>query len=85
MACNKNHRYLEEFRDLPNAQDDVNNDRHKCAGCAYVQGILDALNGRPKAATLSESIPDSQAGQVRHKDAYKAYELGYAHGIRINT
>lgn len=83
MACSKKHRYLPDYNTLPIAQDDIKNDRHKCAGCAYVEGLKDSLNNKPIATTLSQSIPESQAGTVRHKDAYEAYKLGYAYGEKI--
>jgi hypothetical protein len=83
MLCSKSHRYLPEWRQLPDAQDDMQNDRHKCAGCAYLEGLKDALNGSHQAQSLSSGIPESQAGTVRHKDAYQAYKLGYQYGLMI--
>jgi hypothetical protein len=53
MLCSKSHRYLREWEQLPDAQDDMQNDRHKCAGCAYLEGLKDALNGSPQAQSLS--------------------------------
>jgi hypothetical protein len=85
MICSKNHRYLPEFSNLPDAQDNTQNDRHKCAGCAYVEGIKDALNGSQKSLTLNTNIPVSQAGTVRHKDAYLAYCKGYEYGEHISS
>lgn len=32
--CNKQHRYLEGFNELPEAQDNRNGGRHICAACA---------------------------------------------------
>ena len=46
MICNKKHRYLPEYSDLPYAQDDQYGDRHICAGCAYEEGLNDGLAGR---------------------------------------
>jgi len=83
MPCSKSHRYLPEWGQLPDAQDDMQNDRHKCAGCAYLEGLKDALNGSPQAQSLSPGIPESQAGTGRHKDAYQAYKMGYQNGLRI--
>jgi len=80
MACSKQHRYLPQWEDLSPAQDDTKKNRHKCAGCAYVEGLKDALNGNPEAQELSQNIPESQAGTVRHKDAYEAYKEGYNYG-----
>ena len=85
MICSKEHRYFQKFGNLPDAQDDNNNDRHKCAGCAYVDGLKDSLNNKPMATSLSANIPESQAGTVRHKDAYEAYKLGYAYGEEIKN
>lgn len=80
MICKKDHRFLEEFKDLPDAQDNKQNDRHKCCGCAFLAGLKDALTGRKVAATLDKDIPESQAGSGRHKDAYAAYQKGYQTG-----
>jgi hypothetical protein len=81
----KGHRYFTQWDNLPDAQDNVKNDRHKCAGCAYVEGIKDALNHRSMSPQLNPAIPDSQAGTVRHKDAYEAYKLGYQEGQLIDS
>ncbi|MDD5022330.1 MAG: hypothetical protein PHR82_09420 [Endomicrobiaceae bacterium] len=85
MICSKKHRYLPDFTKLSDAQDDTNNDRHKCAECAYVEGIKDSLNNNPMAISLNPNIPESQAGTVRHKDAYEAYKLGYKYGEDIKN
>ena len=85
MTCNKNHRYLPEFDSLPDSQANTENDRHKCAGCSYVLGLKDALNGQPKQNTLPKAILDSQAGSVRHKDAMSAYDMGYQRGSELNS
>lgn len=79
MSCNKNHRYYPQFLDLTPAQDNQTGGRHKCAGCAYVDGLNDALNGMQRRQDLSY-LPESQAGTVRHKDAMQAYLEGYAFG-----
>lgn len=47
MICKKKHRYLDEYERLSNAQDNKNGDRHICAGCAYEEGLRDALSGYP--------------------------------------
>lgn len=86
MACNKNHRYLDSLMEnFENNQGDNHNERHKCAGCAYVDGLKDALNGTSKKTQLDASIPESQAGATRHKDAWVAYEAGYAYGRKIDS
>lgn len=83
-TCNKQHRYLQWFNSLPEAQDDRNGGRHICAGCAYVEGLKDALQGNPHQTNLSH-LPDSQAGTVRHKSAIEAYNLGYQYGKKIDS
>lgn len=84
MICNKQHRYLEEFQDLPDAQDNENGGRHICAGCAYEEGLKDGLDGNPRKNDFSH-LPFSQAGTVRHKSAKEAYNLGYNTGRRTST
>ena len=82
--CQKSHRYLQEYSELAYSQDDQKGARHKCAACAYVEGLRDALNGHAKKTDLSH-LPDSQAGTVRHRDAMEAYEEGYGYGRRLNS
>ncbi len=41
--CRKHHRYLEEFNELPEAQDNKYGGRHICAACAYKESVNDAL------------------------------------------
>lgn len=78
-TCNKQHRFLEDFKVLDISQDNQRDGRHKCAGCAFVEGMKDALSAREMKQDLTGlNIPDSQAGTVRHKDAYEAYKKGYA-------
>lgn len=48
MICNKKHRYLSDYEELPYAQDNNNGDRHICAGCAYEEGLKDGLAGIPQ-------------------------------------
>lgn len=39
---------------------------------------MDGLNGTPLRDENSlKNLPQSQAGKVRHKDAYMAYKAGY--------
>lgn len=82
--CEKRHRNYSMFDDLPNAQDNQNGGRHKCAACAYVEGLQDALKEQPKKNNLSH-LPFSQAKNIRHKDAKMAYDKGYDYGIWINN
>ena len=83
QICQKAHRYDISFESLPEYQGTFS--RHKCAGCAYELGILHAINGIPKAKNDSvlTNIPFSQAGHVRHKDAFTAYNNGYDFGLAI--
>ncbi|WP_081701839.1 hypothetical protein [Oleidesulfovibrio alaskensis] len=82
--CNKNHRYNPQFDELSPAQG--GDGRHKCAGCAYDQGRDDGKEGR-NANCNPDSLPESQAGTIRHKNVNEAYALGYQHGVaeRGNT
>lgn len=82
--CKKQHRYLEGFNELPEAQDNKYGGRHICAACAYEEGLNDALQGKPSQSDLSH-LPDSQAGTVRHKSAIAAYNLGYKYGEKISS
>lgn len=81
--CHKVHRYDAHFKSLPKYQGTFS--RHKCAGCAYELGCFHAINGIPKATNDSvlAKIPYSQAGHVRHKDAFTAYNEGYEFTISI--
>ena len=80
--CNKEHRYLENLRNLPDNQK-FDEGRHKCAGCAYEKGLEDGIDGNPKNLDFSE-LPFSQAGTVRHKSPQAAYDKGYQEGIKIS-
>ena len=51
--CNKQHRYLQGFNELPEAQDNRNGGRHICAACAYEEGLKDALQGNSPQSDLS--------------------------------
>lgn len=83
-TCNKEHRYFEEFKELPDSQDNQSGDRHVCAGCAYLEGLKDAIDEKTMKTDLSH-LPLSQAGNVRHKGAMEAYVLGYREGMRLNS
>lgn len=82
MICNKNHRYAPILESLPD--DQSGSGRHKCAGCAFEQGVLDGLNNNPMNLDY-ESLNDSQAGSGRHKDVYEAYKLGYQKGSAVRN
>lgn len=84
MICQKEHRYYEEFASLPYAQDNQNQGRHVCAGCAYEQGVRDGLDNNIKR-TRFDDLESSQAGNVRHRDPLASYDLGYSLGKRISS
>lgn len=81
MLCLKDHRYIPELSNLPDAQSGAG--RHKCPGCAYELGYQDGLNHNIKALDIN-LLDDSQAGTGRHKDVYAAYALGYQDGLDKN-
>lgn len=82
--CHKAHRYEDYFESLPKYQGTVS--RHKCAGCAFELGYSHAIKGTAKAEndSILYSIPCSQAGSVRHKDAFIAYNKGYNFGLSMS-
>ena len=82
--CKKEHRFLNEYDNLPDAQDNQFGDRHICAGCAYEEGLRDGLAGNFPKQDLSH-LPFSQAGTVRHKDAKAAYDAGYEEGRKRSS
>lgn len=84
MICKKQHRYLPEYTNLPDSQDNQSGDRHICAGCAYEAGLKDGLAGNPKQHDLSH-LDESQAGTVRHKGAKESYDEGYTEGRKRAT
>ncbi len=86
MICNKEHRFLSDFAsELRHSQKDSHGERHKCPGCAFLIGLQDALGGQKKRTELPDSLPESQAGMIRHRDAWQAYEQGYEQGIVFNS
>lgn len=79
-VCKEKHRYAELFADLPASQ--AGSGRHKCAGCAYNQGIEDGLAQKEHIDLDLDSLPDSQAGNVRHQSPHAAWAMGYLEGVR---
>ncbi|WP_447879567.1 hypothetical protein [Serratia fonticola] len=75
--CNKNHRYNPMFSVLPENQG--NTGRHKCPGCAFELALMNKAKGVPASNddSILAELPDSQAGYVRHKDAFAAYNMAY--------
>lgn len=78
--CQADHRYDEKFNALPDDQSFPS--RHKCCGCAYESGLSDAKAGRNNQPEI-DFWSISQAGTQRHKNAVKAYELGYEEGLLV--
>ena len=77
--CDSEHRHHDFFESLPN--DQGGHGRHKCAGCAYNQG-LEAGKLRLESIEIDlDSLPESQASVVRHKSPHAAFALGYFHGV----
>lgn len=79
MACDKQHRYDNRFRRLPDDQGGAG--RHRCAGCAYDRGYADGLERKENLSLDLDTLPESQAGAVRHKSPHAAYALGYLKGV----
>ncbi|UPR33821.1 hypothetical protein ISX50_12115 [Vibrio cyclitrophicus] len=78
--CSQQHRYDPSFELLPEDQSHFNG-RHKCSGCAYERGY-DIGKNRAQSITIDFStLPDSQAGTVRHKSVQAAFANGYRDGI----
>lgn len=75
--CTKNHRYNPMFSVLPENQGQTG--RHKCAGCAVELAMLNKAKGIPASNddSVLADLPESQAGSVRHKDAFAAYKMVY--------
>ena len=85
-TCNKQHRYLEGFNELPEAQDNRNGGRHICAACAYELGYRagNNLDEEINLGDLLDSLDESQAQAQRHKSPHAAYAKGYLDGV-INS
>ena len=48
MICKKDHRYLNEYNSLPEAQDNQNGDRHIRAGYLFHNGLIPQKNLKGK-------------------------------------
>jgi len=77
--CNKEHRYSDTFSTLP--LDQGGQGRHKCAGCAYELGFNAGRNFEEDIQIDLNSLPESQAGTVRHKSPHAAFAQGYLDGV----
>ncbi|MGG7112450.1 hypothetical protein ACPUGQ_23060, partial [Klebsiella aerogenes] len=75
--CKKDHRYDHRFLSLPENQG--NTGRHKCPGCAFERAMESKSLGIPMCNddSILTDLPESQAGTVRHKDAFEAYKMAY--------
>lgn len=83
--CKQGHRHNPMFSGLPENQGQTG--RHKCSGCAYDLGKWHAMIGVPKFSddSVLAELPESQASQVRHKDAFTAYLMGYDYGLKLRS
>lgn len=81
MLCTQKHRYYALFQELPN--DQGGNGRHKCAACAYERGLALGLKLIENIDIDLNTLPESQAGVVRHKSPHAAFALGYLEGVNI--
>ena len=77
--CNKDHRYWDGFKNLPDDQGGFG--RHKCAGCAYEAGYEAGLRREEKISINLDELPVSQAGTIRHKSPHAAFAEGYRAGV----
>ncbi|HFG2184729.1 TPA: hypothetical protein ACGF8O_000687 [Vibrio cholerae] len=48
-----------------------------CSGCAYEPGNKAGLERLEQLKLDTDSLPESQAGTVRHKSPYAAFAIGY--------
>ena len=80
MSCQQQHRYNSNFESLPHDQSKFNG-RHKCAGCAYDEGYSLGISKAHSINISFESLPDSQAGSVRHRSVQAAFAKGYLEGV----
>lgn len=80
MTCQKKHRYNPDFTALPEDQSKFNG-RHKCAGCAYDRAFELGLSKTESLNIDYATLPDSQAGTVRHKSVQAAFAKGYSDGV----
>lgn len=79
-VCYNQHRYNQEFINLPD--DQGGEGRHKCCGCAYAQGYEAGSSRSGQLWVNLSALPESQAGTVRHKSPQAAFAEGYRDGIR---
>jgi len=80
--CTKDHRYKAQFEGLPYDQGGVGS--HRCAGCAYERGFEAGRRREETVALDLDTLPESQAGTVRHRSPHAAWALGYLDGVRAS-
>ncbi|MBP2847414.1 hypothetical protein J8655_18375 [Dickeya oryzae] len=80
MTCQQNHRYNQDFSNLPDDQSKFSG-RHKCAGCAYDKGYALGIDREKSLHIDYAMLPDSQAGTVRHRSVQAAFAKGYFDGV----
>lgn len=80
MTCQNQHRYNPDFERFPRDQSKFNG-RHKCAGCAYDLGYSQGQSRSPSVNINYSTLPDSQAGSVRHRSVQAAFAQGYLDGV----
>lgn len=82
MACNKDHTQSDSFvKTLRVSQGTF--ERHKCASCAYEQGLENGIRKTLHfdVESFITNLDESQKGDRRHKSALEAYTLGFFHGL----
>jgi|GEM_PF-489351 len=86
MACNNPHTETDEIiTKLPIDQSGFG--RHKCASCAYEQGLKDGENKKLNynLENFISKLPESQEGLRRHRSPTLAYELGFFHSSDVDN
>lgn len=75
--CQKDHSLTDDIiKEL--SIDQSGTGRHKCAACAYEEGLKDGKLGKKREIdVINKIIPFSQKGRRRHKSTIEAYNLGF--------
>ncbi|PKH04268.1 hypothetical protein CXF72_02025 [Psychromonas sp. MB-3u-54] len=77
--CLNAHRNDPKFNLLP--IDQGGHGRHRCCGCAYDAGFKAGIVRSENLILDLDSLPESQAGVVRHKSPHAAFAQGYYDGV----
>ena len=82
-SCNKDHSKTDEIvSTLPIDQGGTG--RHKCASCAYEEGLKDGGLGIERDLDkVNLTIPYSQKARRRHRSTKEAYKLGLKAGLEL--